>query len=556
MRGAVRLGLAGIERPVQHTQIAVHRRAAGVLGLAVGLEEIGRDHRRDHPRDSQTHQHRSDDRQPEVLEKLAGNTGHQPDRQEHCDDRERGCNNRQPDLVGGVDRRLISGLAHAHVPHDILDFNDRIVDQHPRDQPERQQRQLVESEAHQVHEPERRDCRQRNGDGGNHRGAPIAQEEEHHDHRQHGAFDHRRHRAFVLALGVIDAGEQRAEVDPWGFLGQLVERFQCLVVDRHIGRAARTGDPEGHHFLAIHPATRSDFTKAVAHRRNVGEFHRATCAQRNVGLRQVKRGAGIAQHPHRLARAGDLDFAARGIGVELTQGEVHLRGGHPGGLHPRGIERDQDLARYPAATRNRGHAGNGQQSLGDAVVDEPRQLLHRHVIGADREIADRIGRCLGLEHLRLENAIGQFAARLIDRVLHLGDRGVDVLANLELDQGLARSFGRGRADRTDPGNRADRRFDPLGDLSLDLGRRGTRLGNRDDHHRELDVGLVLHLHLRKADQPREHQADEEHDRHHRVADRPGGDVAKVHGLGSSPPVSGQAPTGRRSAPAPCAGAAA
>jgi hypothetical protein len=69
-----------------------------------------------------------------------------------------------------------------------------------------------------------------------------------------------------------------------------------------------------------------------------------------------------------------------------------------------------------------GHARDRQQALGDGVVDEPRQLLDRHVVGGDREEGDRVGRLSRLDHLRFEDAVRQFAPHLVDRVLHLVDR--------------------------------------------------------------------------------------------------------------------------------------
>ena len=89
----------------------------------------------------------NDDGEAERLEELAGDAGHQRDRQEHGDDRHGRCKHRQADLVGGIDRRLIARFAHAHVAHDILDLDDRVVDENARDQAHRQQRQEVEGDA-------------------------------------------------------------------------------------------------------------------------------------------------------------------------------------------------------------------------------------------------------------------------------------------------------------------------------------------------------------------------------------------------------------------------
>src|SRR3546814_1569371 len=70
--------------------------------------------------------HRDDDGEAEILEELARHARHQPDRQEHRDDRHGGGEHRQADFVGRVDRGLIRAFAHAHVAHDVLDLDDRV----------------------------------------------------------------------------------------------------------------------------------------------------------------------------------------------------------------------------------------------------------------------------------------------------------------------------------------------------------------------------------------------------------------------------------------------
>jgi hypothetical protein len=71
--------------------------------MAVCLEEIGSEHRRDQAGHCKTDQHGRDDREAELLEELARNTRHEPDWQEHCNDGHGGRKHCQPDLVGGVD---------------------------------------------------------------------------------------------------------------------------------------------------------------------------------------------------------------------------------------------------------------------------------------------------------------------------------------------------------------------------------------------------------------------------------------------------------------------
>jgi hypothetical protein len=105
---------------------------------AMGLQEIGGDHRRDHPRDRQAHQHRYDHGHAELLEELpetpgisrpAGTPRRSPSSSPAPQGRSRPPHRWTPD------RRF----AHAHMAHDILDLHDRIVDQHTGHKPQRQQ---------------------------------------------------------------------------------------------------------------------------------------------------------------------------------------------------------------------------------------------------------------------------------------------------------------------------------------------------------------------------------------------------------------------------------
>ena len=76
----------------------------------------------------------------------------------------------------------------------------------------------------------------------------------------------------------------------------------------------------------------------------------------------------------------------------------------------------------------------------DRIVDVPAQLLERHVgrFGGDEQ--DRIAGDVDAVDLRLEDAFGQVAADLGDRVAHVVDRAVGRRADLELDEGVAVAF--------------------------------------------------------------------------------------------------------------------
>ena len=125
---------------------------------------------------------------------------------------------------------------------DIFNLDDRVIDKNTRDKAECEQRQKVEREAHQIHEPEGGYRRQGNSHSGNQRCTPVAQEQPHNQNGKNRPFDHRMDGGLILCHGVVDAGEQLDERDLGvGFL----ERVELLVhgfVDRDFGRALRPLD--------------------------------------------------------------------------------------------------------------------------------------------------------------------------------------------------------------------------------------------------------------------------------------------------------------------------
>ena len=214
-------------------------------------QEIGGDHRRHHACDRQAHQYRRHDGEAEALEELTGDAGHKADRQEHRDDRHGRRQHRQPDFVSGVDRCLIGRFAHPHVPHDILDLDDRVVDQHAGDQAQGQERHAIERKAKQIEEPEGGYRRQRDRQRGNDRRAPVAQEHEHHDHRQERALDHRIDRGFVLFLGIFGVVFEQLEMNLRVLLLELLERLFRFVEHGHVGIILRAREIETDHRLAV-----------------------------------------------------------------------------------------------------------------------------------------------------------------------------------------------------------------------------------------------------------------------------------------------------------------
>ena len=241
------------QRPAQRLEIALHHRSIRRTDLVVRLQDIGRHQRGDQARDQQREEHRRGDRQAELLEVLAGDASHEADRKEHGDDGGGGRHHRQTDLVRRIERRLETRLAHAHVTHDILDLDDRVIHQHTGHQRQGQHADRIEGEIHRVHEREGRDRRQRDGERGDRGRAPVAQEHQHDEHCEHRAFDHRGERRTIALAGVLHGGEHAGDADI-GVLG-LDDRDLGLdaIERRHIRGTTRLRDAEIYGGSAVEP---------------------------------------------------------------------------------------------------------------------------------------------------------------------------------------------------------------------------------------------------------------------------------------------------------------
>src|SRR5690606_13714039 len=164
-------------------------------------------------------------------------------------------------------------------------------------------------------------------------------------------------------------------------------------------------------------------------------------AQADPGIGKLERRIGVAENTHRLTGPGNFGSAAGRVGVQLAQRLVHGAGRDAQSLHLGGVEHDPNLAVHAAGAADRRHALDREQPPRYFIVDEPAQLLHRHVVGLDREITDRAAAAdFDLADARLEDSIGQVAAHLIDGVLDVVDRLIGIGADHELHAGVAAAF--------------------------------------------------------------------------------------------------------------------
>ena len=88
------------------------------------------------------------------------------------------------DLVHGPVRRVLGREALAQIALDVLDHDDRVVDDDADRQHQPEQRQIVEAEAQRRHDGEGADQRDRDRHDRDDRRAPGLQEQDHHDDDQ------------------------------------------------------------------------------------------------------------------------------------------------------------------------------------------------------------------------------------------------------------------------------------------------------------------------------------------------------------------------------------
>ena len=333
---------------------------------------------------------------------------------------------------------------------------------------------------------------------------------------------------MILVLGVIDAGIELLVGNLGVFLAQLVQLNHRIVIDGDVRRTLGLFQAETGDLPPVHQRQTALFGIHVTHVGNVGQLDGAAAGDGDLRRAQVARIARIAQHADRLFGPGDFGAAACRVQIDLIELAVHLCSGDAERLQLGGVQDDADFAADAAAAIDRRHAADRQQPLGDRIIDIPGQFLQRHVGRFGAEIGDRPAVDIDTGDLRLQNAVGQIAADLVNRILHVVDGAIDGRADLELDIGQRLAFGGEGGDFVHAADAAHRSLDPLRDLCFQFGRGSARLADDHGDRREADVGIIVDVHPRETDDPRQQQGGEHHQWRHRIADRPSGYIAKTH----------------------------
>src|SRR5262252_645248 len=438
--------------------------------------------------------------QAEAAQEPPRDRRHEGDGQEHRQQRQRRRQHRQADLARRVDRRR--HRPHALLfdePEDVLEHNDRVVDDDADRQRQRQQRDGVDGEAHPPHAHERADDRGRDRDRRDERAAQAAEEQEHDQRRQDGAEAQvllHRADAGPRRLGVVaDDRQTEARRHPrLELLHALVER----VHDRDAVLARLLADRQHHGRLAVDAGGGLSLLFAIDHRAEIGDRDRVALDRAHDDLADRGDRRHAAAHPERQPRRTGVDRPARRRHVLGDDGALDLDRAHPRAAQLHGIQNHLNLALPPTQDGHLPDARHVLQRLPQLVIGELRHLADR-ALRQQRDEQHRRRVRIQLADDRVLGPLGQIRQRRRHLVTHLLSREVDVLVEVEPDDQLRHALGGDRLQLLETADRVDRLFDLVRHLGLDLLRGGARQHGHDRHDRKVDVGKAIEVQLEVAD---------------------------------------------------------
>ena len=407
-------------------RVAAHRCAIDMLGVARRAQEVGRDHRRHETCDQQREHDRDRDREAELTEILAGDAAHEAHRREDRRDRQRDGDDRKADFVRRLERGAPRRLAHPHMADDVLDLDNRVIDQDAGHQGDREQAHKIEREADRIHRPEGWNDRERQCDGGDEGRAEIAQENKHDDHGKQRALDQRLHCRAIIAEFVVDLGVDLGEGD--ARMGGLNCRKPLgdRLIDCHVARAFGAGDAECDDRLVEEAGEGARLGRAVDDRSEFVEPDLASARQRDRQRREIGDAMRARERADRLLLAPNLAPSAAEIDVVGADLFVDGRRRDAERQQLFRIERNADFAIHAAKSLDLADAVNALQIARHRIVDQPRELLDAHSRRRSRIRDDRQALDIDAAHDRLVDGARQIAADLGDLVFDVVERAVDI----------------------------------------------------------------------------------------------------------------------------------
>ena len=153
------------------------------------LQEDRGEHRRQREGDEERNQHRKDDGQRKLEEESADDPLHEGNGEKDRHNGEGRRHDGQTDLGGGEGRCLPRRHPIFHVTVDVLDDDDRVVDEQAHRKGKRKHRHVVEGEAEGADQREGGDDRHRQGDRADQCRPEVSEEDEYGQNREEAPED-------------------------------------------------------------------------------------------------------------------------------------------------------------------------------------------------------------------------------------------------------------------------------------------------------------------------------------------------------------------------------
>src|SRR5664280_1914669 len=433
------------EDPVQRAVVEVDDPIEGALGSPVEaallrrgsvVQEARAHHRRERERDDRGDEDRHRQRHRELAEQPPHDVAHEEERNEDGDEGHGQRQDREPDLLGPLQRGRERLLPRLDVPRDVLDHDDRVVHHEAGRDRQRHEREVVQAVTECVHRGERAHEGERNRDARDDRGrdAPQEQEDDHDDESDH---EHQ------LELDVLDrradrrgAVRQDREVDR-GRQAALELREERLdaVDDRDYVRARLPLDVQDHGRRLVHPGCLLHVFGTVDDRRHVGEMNGRAVLVGDDERAVVGALEELVVRADRVRLRGPVEAPLRLVDVRLRESRPNVLHREAVGGQSRGVHLNTDRRLLAAADRHEAYSRKLRDLLGEARVGDVLHLRERQRLRREGERENRgVGRVRLAVDRRVRQVDGEKRPRGVDRGLYLLLGDVDVELERELER--------------------------------------------------------------------------------------------------------------------------
>ena len=339
------------------------------------LDQLGAEQRHDRHRHEVGREQRQHDGERERREQEAADAVEKRHRKEHDRAGQRRRQHGERDLVAALLRRDLRRLAHLHVAEDVLEHDDRVVDQAREHQREPGENHRVDRAAAHVERDDRRQHRQRNRQEHRHGRAKAAQEDEHHQRRQRQPDAALVEQRLDRALDEQRLIEHDLRRQLLRHVHQPADQILHAVDDRdRVGVAALLHHRQVDRRLAVDGHDVVLDLMGVLGAADVAHGHRraADGLQRNAV--DVGNRAELAVGEDGVVERPDLHVARRQNQVGVVDGAHHVHRAHLVRLQLRRIDVDHDLAVLAAERRRHRRAVHAGQLVADGELAEVAQL--------------------------------------------------------------------------------------------------------------------------------------------------------------------------------------